>query len=73
MFGKKSAKNLPDFTTLLPDLQPDTLKTAAARHFMEFCQKDFPTHTHADGFDPKVYADAARLVLERLEATRHME
>lgn len=73
MFGKKSPKKFPDFATLLTDVQPDQLKTAAARHFMEFCRKDFPTHAHADGFDPDVYADAAKLVIGRLEATRHME
>ncbi|SEA19424.1 hypothetical protein SAMN05660964_01076 [Thiothrix caldifontis] len=72
MFGKKSPKSPPtlDLTQVLP---PTPLKTAAARRFMEFCQQDFPRHTHADGFDPHVYADAVALVISRLEATRHME
>lgn len=73
MFRKKSPKTSPDLLQLLPEFDPDTLKTLAARHFMEFCRKDFSAHTHADGFDPQVYADATRLVVERLEATRHME
>lgn len=73
MFGKKPPKKLPDFNTLIPELQPTDLKASASRHFMEFCQRDFPTHTHADGFDPDVYVDAVKLVIERLEATRHLE
>lgn len=72
MFGKKSPKTVPD-PNLLPAIQPAALKTAAARRFLEFCQQDFPTHTKADGFDPHVYADAVKLVIDRLEATRHME
>lgn len=72
MFGKKSPKPVPelDLAQILP---PVPLKTAAARRFMEFCQQDFQSYAHADGFDPKVYADAVTLVVNRLEATRHME
>ncbi|MBU0656906.1 MAG: hypothetical protein KJ914_17425 [Gammaproteobacteria bacterium] len=65
-----SAKHPPEF---LQGLQPETLKTAAARRFADFCLQDFPTHAKAEGFDPQVYADAASLVIARLEATRHME
>jgi hypothetical protein len=72
MFGKKSPKSPPPLD-LMQEIQPAQLKTAAARRFMEFCQKDFPTHGKADGFDPKVYVDAVKLVISRLEATRHME
>ncbi|HRJ52306.1 MAG TPA: hypothetical protein PLE99_06045 [Candidatus Thiothrix moscowensis] len=65
-----SEKQPPEF---LQKLQPETLKTAAARRFADFCLQDFPTHAKAEGFDPQVYADAASLVIARLEATRHME
>lgn len=72
MFGKKSPKPTPelDLAQILP---PVPLKTAAARRFMEFCQHDFQSHARADGFDPNVYADAVKLVVDRLEATRHAE
>lgn len=72
MFGKKIPKPTPEFD-LAQVLPPVPLKTAAARRFMEFCQHDFQRHAHADGFDPNVYADAVKLVVERLEATRHAE
>jgi hypothetical protein len=72
MFGKRSPKPTPNID-LMQELSPAPLKTAAARRFMEFCQQDFATHGKADGFDPKVYVDAVKLVISRLEATRHME
>lgn len=72
MFGKKNPKS-PPLPDLLQAVQPAQLKTAAARRFMEFCQQDFPSHAKADGFDPQVYVDAVKLVVSRLEATRHME
>lgn len=72
MFGKKRLKPAPTLD-LMQAIAPAPLKTAAARRFMEFCQQDFPTHDKADGFDPKVYVDAVKLVIDRLEATRHME
>ncbi len=72
MFGKRSPKPTPSLD-LMQAIAPVPLKTAAARRFMEFCQQDFPTHNKADGFDPNVYADAVKLVINRLEATRHME
>ncbi|WGZ94066.1 MAG: hypothetical protein QJT81_20110 [Candidatus Thiothrix putei] len=71
MFGKKIPKSPPAID--LMQAFPTPLKTAAARRFMEFCLQDLPRHTHADGFDPHVYADAVALVISRLEATRHME
>ncbi|WML92032.1 hypothetical protein [Thiothrix lacustris] len=72
MFGKRSPKPAPtpDF---MQDITPVSLKTAAARRFLAFCQQDFPTYQKADGFDPNVYKDAVKLVISRLEATRHME
>lgn len=72
MFGKKSPKPSPELD-LLQAIPAAPLKTAAARRFLEFCQQDLPTQTQADGFDPQVYVDAVKLVLDRLEATRHME
>lgn len=72
MFGKKSPKPSP-LPDILQAVQPSQLKTAAARRFMEFCRQDYPAHANADGFDPNVYIDAVKLVLTRLEATRHME
>lgn len=63
-----SLESIPDF---LKTLQPEQLKTAAARRFADFCLRDFTTHSKADGFDPQVYADAASLVIARLEARRH--
>ncbi|MGB5597860.1 MAG: hypothetical protein WBM66_04005 [Thiothrix litoralis] len=72
MFGKRSPKPAPNLD-LMQEIAPAPLKTAAARRFMEFCQQDFPTQQKADGFDPKVYTDAVKLVISRLEATRHME
>ncbi|MEZ5453197.1 MAG: hypothetical protein R3E93_10370 [Thiothrix sp.] len=72
MFGKKSPKS-PPLPDLLQATQAGQVRTAAARRFLEFCQQDYPTHTKADGFDPQVYLDAVKLVLNRLEATRHME
>lgn len=65
-----SLEAAPDF---LKTLQPEQLKTAAARRFADFCLHDFPTCGKADGFDPQVYADAASLVIARLEASRHGE
>jgi phage terminase large subunit GpA-like protein len=65
-----SSKATPDF---LQTLRPDQLKTAVARRFADFCLQDFAAHANADGFDPQVYADAASLVIARLEATRHTE
>ena len=70
MFSKKASE-----TTQNPLLawQPTQFKTAAARRFMAFCQEDFPKHNKADGFDPSVYADAVKLVISRLEASRQGE
>lgn len=73
MFGKKAPKTTPPDLSLLQAIPVASLKTAAARRFLEFCQQDFLTHTKADGFDPQIYADAVKLVLGRFEATRHME
>lgn len=73
MFGKKAPQNPPALPPLLPELKIETLKTAAARRFISFCQRDYPSHIYADGFDPAVYADAARLVIHHLEATRHRD
>lgn len=73
MFGKKAPKPTPLDPTLLQAIPVASLKTAAARRFLDFCQQDFSTHTKADGFDPNLYVDAVKLVLSRLEATRHME
>lgn len=63
-----SHQSTPDF---LQNLQPAELKTAAARRFADFCVQDFVQHSDVEGFDPEVYAGAARLVIERLEASRH--
>lgn len=58
----------PDF---LQNLRPTELKTAAARRFADFCLQDFGRHYGTDdAFDPDRYADATRLVIERLEALR---
>jgi hypothetical protein len=65
-----SVDNLPEY---LKNVDADQLKTAAARRFAQFCLQDFPTHTNADGFDPVIYDDAAKLVISRLEAMRFEE
>lgn len=58
---------------LLNELKPTELKTAAARRFVEFCLQDFPTYSKANGFDSTIYLDAAKLVIDRLEAARYRE
>ncbi len=65
-----SSPKTPDF---LQTLKPEQLKTAAARRFADFCLQDFPSHAHAEGFDPQVYADAVSMVIARLEANRYSE
>ena len=65
-----SSHTLPDF---LQQLQPEQLKTAAARRFADFCLQDFPDRQKTDGFEPYVYTDAASLVIARLEATRYSD
>ena len=65
-----SSQVTPDF---LQQLQPEQLKTAAARRFADFCLQDFPDRQKTDAFEPHVYADAASLVVARLEATRYSD
>lgn len=65
-----SSPVIPEF---LQQLQPEHLKTAAARHFAHFCLQDFPNRQNTDGFEPHVYADAVSLVIARLEATRYSD
>lgn len=67
--------NMPPKSPLdfLQNLQPAELKTAAARRFADFCLQDFDQHMDEEGFDLDVYADAVKLVVERLEAARRGE
>lgn len=75
MFGQKKPTPAQPETALdlLQAIPAASLKTAAARRFLAFCQQDFLTQSQQENFNPQVYVDAVRLVLDRLEATRHME
>ncbi len=48
-------------------LKEDELTTKIARRFVEFCDEDIEKRAATEGFDARIYEDAVKLVIHRLE------
>lgn len=52
-------------------LKTDNLSQVSKR-FAEFCKNDIKQYESNDGFDPDIYQDAIKLIIEKFEDTRQL-
>lgn len=49
-------------------LKKEDITTKVAQRFVDFCDEDIEMRVNAENFDPDIYTDAMKLIIERFEA-----